>query len=72
MSYGDNPTPDEVKAALSRLRTEELKTVVKEAIKEWLDEQAILIGKWSFRFFLLSVLGALTYFVLNAQGWTHK
>lgn len=72
MSYGDHPTPDEVKDALARFRKSELKAVVKEAIKEWLDDQAILIGKWSFRFFLLSVLGALTYFVLTAHGWTHK
>ena len=72
MSYGDNHSPEEIKEALGKLRKSEMKAVVKEAIKEWLDEQAILIGKWSFRFFLLSVLGALTYFVLTAQGWTHK
>ena len=71
MTYEDH-SAEEIKKALAGMRQAEMKAIVKEAIKEWLDEQAILIGKWSFRFFLLSVLGALTYFVLTAQGWTHK
>lgn len=71
MSYGDPPTTEEVKHALSTMRRAELKQVVKEAIKEWLDEQAMVVGKWSFRFFLLSALGALSYFILTSQGW-HK
>lgn len=71
MSYGDSNTPEEIKEALGKLRKNEMKAVVKEAIKEWLDEQAIIIGKWSFRFILMSALGVLAYFVLTSQGW-HK
>lgn len=71
MSYGDTNTPEEIKEALSKLRKSEMKAVVKEAIKEWLDEQAMLIGKWSFRFILMSALGVLAYFILTSQGW-HK
>lgn len=71
MTYGDHNT-DEVKKALAQLRTSELKQIVKEAIKEWLDEQAIILGKWSFRFVLMSALGVLFYFVLTTQGWSHK
>ena len=71
MSYGDNTSPEEVKEALAKFRKSELKAVVKEAIKEWLDEQATLIGRWSFRFILMAALGALTYFILTSQGW-HK
>lgn len=71
MSYGDGSTPEEIKEALGKLRKSEMKSVVKEAIKEWLDEQAMIIGKWSFRFILLSALGVLAYFILTSQGW-HK
>jgi len=72
MSYGDNNSPEEIKEALGKLRKSEMKAVVKEAIKEWLDEQATIIGKWSFRFILMSALGVLAYFVLTSQGWSHK
>jgi hypothetical protein len=71
MSYGDPPSPEEIKEALAKIRKSEMKAIVKDAIKEWLDEQAILIGRWSFRFIALSALGVLAYFVLTSQGW-HK
>jgi len=71
MSYGDTPSTEEIKEALGKLRKTELKAVVKEAIKEWLDEQAIVVGRWSFRFMVLSAVGALSYFILTQQGW-HK
>lgn len=71
MSYGDGSNAEDVREALSRFRKTELKTVVKEAIKEWLDEQALTVGRWSIRFFFLASLGALTYFILTQQGW-HK
>ena len=70
MSYGD-PSTDEIKSALSELRRAELKLVVKLAIKEWLDEQAAIVGKWSLRFLISAALAALAYFILTSQGW-HK
>lgn len=70
MSYGDHST-DEIKSALSELRRAELKLVVKLAIKEWLDEQAAIVGKWSLRFLMAATLAALAYFILTSQGW-HK
>lgn len=69
MSYGDKSP--EVQKLLQDMQRREFKTLVKEAIKEWLDDQAAVVGKWSIRFFMLSVLGALTYFILTSQGW-HK
>lgn len=71
MSYGDQPSTEDIKEALSKLRKDEMKAVVKLAIKEWLDEQAMIVGRWSFRFIALSTLGALAYFILTNTGW-HK
>jgi hypothetical protein len=60
-----------IQEAIDQLKRREFKTLVKEAIKEWLDEQSVKVGRWSARFIGLSVLGALAYFVLTTQGW-HK
>lgn len=68
MSDGTH-TSDEVRDALQKIQRAELKQIVKDAIKEWLDEQAIVVGRWSIRFILMAALGALTYFILTQQGW---
>ncbi len=65
------PNSQVVQEAINDLKRREFKSLVKEAIKEWLDEQATKVGKWSLRFFVLAALGALTYFILTTQGW-HK
>lgn len=57
---------------ISELSKAELKEVVKLAIKEWLDEQALLFGKMSLRWIGLALIGALVFFILTAQGWVHK
>ncbi len=71
MSFGGDHSPDEIRLALQNFRKNEIKQVVKEAIKEWLDTQAIALGKWSFRFIGMAALGALAYFILTTNGW-HK
>jgi hypothetical protein len=50
---------------------QETKDVLKEALKEWLDEKFAELGKWSFRTITVMCLGALTYFILQVNGW-HK
>ena len=57
---------------LQTLSHEELKIVVKAAIKEWLDEQTLKFGKWSLRWLGMATLGALVYFILIMKGWSHK
>ena len=47
------------------------KEVVKEAIREWLDEQFIKVGKWTIGGICSAGLAALTYWILTSQGW-HK
>ena len=69
MALGE-PT-DVVQEAVNQMQRREFKLLVKEAIKEWLDEQTTKVGKWSLRFIGFAVLGALTYFILTQQGW-HK
>lgn len=69
MSYGENA--EVVKEAIDQLQRREFKALVKEAIKEWLDEQTNKVGKWSLRIIVGLVLAALVYFVLTQHGW-HK
>ena len=45
------------------------KQALKEALKEWLDERFAVLGKWSFGTIAAIVLAALTYFVLQINGW---
>jgi len=50
---------------------EEGKRIVKEAIKEWLDQQLIQVGKWSLTGIAAAMLAAIAYLILTSQGW-HK
>lgn len=50
-------TPDEIKAAL------------KEGIKEWLNEQFTIFGKWSMTALTAVIFTALIYFVLKMNGY---
>lgn len=53
------------------IRDEETKRVIKEAIREWLDEKFAAFGKWTLAGFLSLVTVALLYLVLWQNGW-HK
>lgn len=48
---------------------QDTKDALKEALKEWLDDRFAEVGRWTFRGVLVAVLGALTYFVLQMNGW---
>lgn len=54
-----------------QLGKEDTKAVIKEALKEWLDEKFAAFGKWSLVMLASTVLVAFLYFVLWVQGW-HK
>jgi hypothetical protein len=47
------------------------KQAVKEAIKEWLDEQFAAFGKWSFMALMSAAFAGLAYLALTGAGW-HK
>jgi hypothetical protein len=44
---------------------EEHKEAVKEAFKEWLDEQAANFGKWTLKFFGTVLFGAMCYYLVT-------
>jgi hypothetical protein len=45
------------------------KQVVKEALKEWLDEKFMEFGKWTISGIAALVLAAIAYMILVAHGW---
>ena len=57
---------------LQELRLKESKAVMKDALKEWLDQKYTDFGKWSFGALMAAILGAVIYFILSANGWTKK
>lgn len=59
---------DEFKQAM---RDAEMKRVIKEAIREWLDEQFSKFGRWSFYGLLALATTVILYMSLTTNGW-HK
>lgn len=73
MSHDDPRTTEQRLDALEMDQSNPLhgatKAAVKEAIKEWLDDQFAKFGKWTFHGILAAALAALLYFILIHQGW---
>lgn len=44
---------------------EDKKDLVKEAFKEWLDEQAAEVGKWTVRWIFRASIGALLLYLVT-------
>lgn len=49
----------------------QFKSMVKEALHEWLDEKFMQLGKFSLGAIAAAGLAALTYFIFTMNGW-HK
>lgn len=71
-----NEEPRSTEERLEALEQEQLaplhgvtKEAVKEALKEWLDEQFARVGKWTVHGILAVALAALVYFILVHNGW---
>ena len=47
------------------------KEIVKEALKEWLDEKYAAFGRWSFNGLMALALAGAVYVFMISQGW-HK
>jgi hypothetical protein len=47
------------------------KDAVKEALKEWLDDKFLMVGRWTVNGILAAGLVALVYAILIHQGWKH-
>ena len=50
------------------LDKETQKAAIKEAIKEWMDEQFTIFGKWAFKGACVAAFSALVYIVLKGKG----
>lgn len=59
--------------ALEKIDHERIyKEAVREALKEWLDEKFVVVGKWTVNSVLAVALAAMVYFVLAYNGWKHS
>lgn len=58
---------------MTELDDEKQKALIKEAIKEWLDDKLAkvneTVGKWFIRTVAVLFVAALAYFTLMAHGW---
>lgn len=45
------------------------KQVLKEAIREWMDEQFAIVGRWTFYGLLAAAFAGCVYLALKGQGW---
>lgn len=45
------------------------KKLIKEAIKEWLDDTYADFGRWTFRGLLVAAFAGAVYLALKGQGW---
>lgn len=53
-------------AGMSR---EAQKALIKEALKEWLDSQWVILGKWSAKGIGAALFSAGAYWWLTTHGW---
>lgn len=49
----------------------QFKALIKEALREWLDEKFMQLGKFSMGAIAAASLAALAYFIFWSNGW-HK
>ena len=54
------------------MNKDENKEIVKEALKEWLDDKFADLGRWSLGLIFALILAAMLYFVLWANGWHNE
>lgn len=47
----------------------EMKSVIREAINDFLKEKYAEVGKWTIRGIAAAALSLLTYLILHAEGW---
>jgi hypothetical protein len=48
----------------------EIKALLKEALKEWLDEKYAAAGRWTVNGLLVALVGAACWMILWKAGWT--
>jgi len=46
------------------------KELMKQAIKEWMDDAFTEFGKWTFKGLLVAAFAGCVWLALKGQGWT--
>jgi len=62
-----------IKAAMRQVLKEtngDIKVLLKEALKEWLDEKYGAVGRWTVNGLLVALVGAACWMILWKAGWT--
>lgn len=62
------PSGDDDEKLASR---DDQKEIVKEALKEWLDDKWAAFGKWTAKGLATMAFSALAYWYLSTHGWHH-
>lgn len=62
--------PDDDRRLDGGLTRDERKQIVKDAIKEWLNDQVTQFAWWSFRWLLAAMIAGVAYIALHMKGWT--
>jgi len=57
------------------MTSEEMKSAIKQALKEWLDERwthyTSRLGTWMIGLIAAAALAAIGWMILTANGWKH-
>ena len=64
-------TPHNHERRDDNVTSDEMKTAMKRALKEWLDDKFAEFGWFSFKAVTAAALAALVFFILTMNGW-HK
>lgn len=54
---------------MTDLNPSEQKELIKQAIKEWMDEKYAEIGRWTVRVLLTTTLSALLFYYIQTKGF---
>ena len=54
---------------MSNLSQDDIKAALKEAIKEWLDEKFIQVGKWTVNGVIAALVAAAAWLILRSHGF---
>jgi hypothetical protein len=64
-------TEDDARKEISRIPADVMKDAAKQAIREWLDELWIAVGKWTAKGLVTFIIGAFFAWILYFMIVTH-
>lgn len=70
MALSSDDSHDRMGPAARGFSRDERKEIVKDAIKEWLNETASAFGWWSLKMLAALFAAGIVIFILWSHGWT--